>query len=238
MWPKVLRQSRNFKEFSENNITMLELTFIIVFFAVGAGCWFTGMWSNLVTLVCLVFAGMIASSFYEPLADLLEGSLGRMTYLLDFISVWLLFFVAFGFMRLITELLSPYRVKFNEVLELVGRSVLSVWIGWAFVCFSMFTLHMAPIETAGFGGGFQGTKDQINFMGIGPDRMWLAFIQSRSMGAFSEYKDSGILPEYREALHADDRDTNSRIFDSTSEFILKYRFRRLKFSEKNSYLVN
>ena len=212
---------------------MLELTFIFLFLAVGAGCWFAGLWNNLITLVCVIFAGMIASSFYEPVADQLEGPMGA--YLLDFIAVWLLFFVSFGILRLITELLSSYRVKFNNVLDLVGRSILSIWIAWAFVCFSMFTLHMAPIEPDGFGGGFQSTPDQNNFMGIGPDRMWLAFIQSRSMGAFSEFKDSGMLPEYKEVLHADDQDTNSRIFDSTCDFILKYRYRRLKFSEMESY---
>ncbi|MEC9093647.1 MAG: CvpA family protein, partial [Planctomycetota bacterium] len=216
----------------------LELTFIFVFLAVGAGCWFTGLWSNVITLVCVVFAGMIATSFYEPLADLLEGSLGRMTYLLDLISVWLLFFVAFGFLRLVTEVLSPYRVKFNHMVDLVGRSLLSVWIAWVFVCFSMFTLHLSPIEPAGFGGGFQSTPNQNNFLGIGPDRMWLAFVQSRSMGAFAEYKDFGILPEYKEALHPDDRGSNSRIFDSKSEFILKYYDRRLEFSKLNAYLVN
>lgn len=217
---------------------MLELTFILLFLAVGAGCWFAGMWNNLITLICVIFAGMIASTFFEPLADALEGPMGSMTYLLDFLAVWLLFIVSFGIMRLITELLSSYRVKFNEVVDLVGRSVLSIWIAWAFVCFSMFTLHMAPIEPSGFGGGFQDTPTQNNFMGLGPDRMWLAFIQSRSMGAFAEFKDSGMLPEYTEALHADDQDTNSRIFDSTSDFILKYRYRRLKFSELSSYTVD
>lgn len=213
---------------------MLELTFILIFLAVGAGCWFAGLWNNLITLVCVIFAGMIASSFFEPFADLLEGSMSAYTYYLDFISVWTLFFVSFGFLRLITELLSAHRVKFNKVLDLVGRSILSVWIAWAFVCFSMFTLHLAPIEPAAFGGGFQQTPDQNNFMGIGPDKMWLAFVQSRSMGPFAEFKESGMLPEYNEALHPDDEGSNSRIFDSTSDFILKYRYRRLKFSELDS----
>lgn len=214
---------------------MLELTFIFFFFAVGAGCWFAGLWNNLITLVSVIFAGMIASSFFEPLADLLEGSLGAYTYLLDFIAVWLLFFVSFGILRLITELLSAYRVKFNEVVELVGRSLLSVWIAWVFVCFAMFTLHLAPIEPAGFGGGFQATPTQNNFMGIGPDRMWLAFIQSRSRGPFAEYQDAGMLPDYNEPLHPDDQDLNARVFDSNADFILKYRSRRQKFSEKSTY---
>lgn len=207
---------------------MLELTFIFLFLAVGAGCWFTGLWNNLITLVCLIFAGMIASSFFEPVADQLEAGIGSFA---DLVAVWLLFLVSFGILRLITELLSAHRVKFNDVLDLVGRSILSVWIAWAFVCFSMFTIHLAPVEPAAFGGGFQSTPTQNNFMGIGPDKMWLAFIQSRSRGPFAEFRDSGMLPEYREVLHPDDQDSNARVFDSTADFILKYRYRRLTLSE-------
>lgn len=216
---------------------MLELTFIFLFLAVGAGCWFTGLWANVLTLINVIFAGMIASTFYEPLADLLESNMDAYTYLLDFIAVWLLFFVSFGVLRLLCELMSSFSVKFNSVVELVGRSILSVWIAWVFVCFSMFTLHMAPIEPAGFSGSFQSTPDQNNFMGIGPDKMWLAFIQSRSMGAFSEFRDSGMLPDYDASLHPDDVDSGSRVFDSNSDFILKYRDRRKKFSEMDAYLV-
>lgn len=211
---------------------MLILTFIFLFLAVGAGCWFAGLWNNMITLVCVIFAGMIASSFFEPVADQLESAMGADSYYPDFVAVWLLFLVSFGILRLITELLSSYRVKFNKVVDLVGRSILSAWIAWVFVCFSMFTLHMAPIEPAGFGGSFQATPTQNNFLGIGPDRMWLAFIQSRSKWAFAEYKDSSLLPEYKEVLHPDDQDRNARVFDSTSDFILKYRFRRLTLSQQ------
>lgn len=210
---------------------MLTLVFLLIFLIVGAGCWFAGLWNNMLTLVCLIFGGMIASSFYEPVADQLEGALGVHA---DLTSVWLLFFVSFGLLRLFTELLSTYRVKFNEVLDLVGRSILSVWIAWAFVCFSMFTLHMAAIEPSGFGGSFQATPQQNNFMGLGPDKMWLAFVQSRSRFAFAEYKDLGMLPEYKEVLHEKDQELNSRVFDSTTDFILKYRYRRLKLSEPDS----
>ncbi|MEE2639060.1 MAG: CvpA family protein [Planctomycetota bacterium] len=211
---------------------MLELTFLLIFLAVGAGCWFAGLWNNLITLVSLIFAGMIATTLFEPLADQLEPQVG-LKYQIDFICLWGIFFVSFGVLRLITELLSSFRVKFNNIVETVGRSLLSFWIAWCFLCFSLFSLHVAPIEPAGF-GGFQRTPTQNNFMGIGPDRMWLAFVQSRSFGAFAEYKDVGMLPEYKERLHPDDQNTQSRIFDSTSEFILKYRYRRQMLSESGS----
>ena len=148
---------------------MFVLTFILIFLAVGAGCWFSGLWNNVLTLINVIFAGLIATSFFEPLADLLEESMGQYTYWLDMIAVWLLFFVSFGAFRMATELLSQFRVKFNNIVELVGKSILSVWIAWVFVCFSMFTMHLSPVEPAAFGGSFQGSPTQTNFMGLGPE---------------------------------------------------------------------
>lgn len=217
---------------------MFVLTFILIFLAVGAGCWFSGLWNNVLTLINVIFAGLIATSFFEPLADLLEESMGEYTYWLDMIAVWLLFFVSFGAFRMATELLSQFRVKFNNIVELVGKSILSVWIAWVFVCFSMFTMHLSPVEPAAFGGSFQGSPTQTNFIGLGPDRMWLAFIQSRSMGPFSEFRNWEILPEYKERVHPDDADSNARVFDSTSEFIIKYRQRRQAFADLESELTD
>ncbi|MDG2469913.1 MAG: hypothetical protein P8M80_11580 [Pirellulaceae bacterium] len=211
---------------------MIVLTLIFLFLAVGTGCWFGGFWNCLITLFCVIFAGLVASSLFEPLADFLVETTGADFFALDFISVWAVFFLSFGILRLVTELMSSYRVKFNSVVELVGRSLLSVWIAWVFVCFSAFTFHMAPVETSGF------HPDPNSSSGIGPDRMWLAFVQSRSRGPFSEYQNLGFLDETSPyeyphvTMHPDDGDLDVRVFDSNSEFILRWHDRRLSLKEK------
>ena len=54
-----------------------------------------GLWSNSLSLVNAVFAAMIATNYFEPLADFMDGQAPSYTYFSDFLSLWLLF--AFGF---------------------------------------------------------------------------------------------------------------------------------------------
>ncbi len=189
----------------------------------------------MITLINFTFAAMIASNWFEPLADQLEGK-GVYTFNLDFLCLWLLFFVSFGFMRLFTDLMSKFRIKFNTIVEMTGRSILSIWIACAFICFFSFSVHTAPLTETPFGGRFQPTPQSRNFLGIGPDRMWLGFLQNRSRGAFAESR-TGLFGElnnpnlvYDDPEHPDDVNRNRRVFDSRSDFILKYHHRRKIFN--------
>jgi len=211
---------------------MIYLVSILILLAIVAATWFMGLWSNLLTLINLILAAMIATNVYEPLCDAIErGGNTGMTYLLDFLILWGVFVFTFGLFRLGTDLLSGYRVKFNIVVELVGRSVLSIWIAITFLSFALFTLHTAPLPEAPF-GGFQATPESK-----GLDRLWLGFAQSRSRGAFAEFRNGWFLPEYNEDEHPKDVGKNRRVFDSTSDFILKYHDRRRRFMEQEGFTV-
>lgn len=211
---------------------MIYLLSILIFLAIVAATWFMGLWSNLLTLINFILAAMIATNIYEPICDAMErsGSEG-MTYLLDFLILWGVFFISFGLFRLATDLLSSYRVKFNLVVELVGRSVLSIWIAIAFLSFALFTLHTAPLPEVPFGSFQRGPESK------GLDRLWLGFAQSRSRGAFAEFRNGWFLPEYQEDEHPKDVGKNRRVFDSKSDFIFKYHDRRRKFMEQEGFTV-
>ena len=201
---------------------MFYLLALAIFIIVVAANWWLGLWSNLLSLVNFLLAALFASSFYESVAGILSGlspEIKSYDYLLEFVCVWLLFFLTFGILRGITEALSAYRLKFDNATELIGRSLLSVWLGFAFLQFAVFTFHLAPIAPSDYAG-----DPNQSLLGFGPDRMWLSLIQSRSRGALSAGKQStqfGLAGDYNLAVHPDDAELDARVFDPNGQFIHK-----------------
>ena len=78
--------------------------------------------------------------------------------------------------------------------------------------------------TAPIGGqplGAWESPDAKSFLVLSPERMWLAFAHSRSMGALSN-SNSGA------PLHPEDAQSGSQVFDSNAEYTYKYYARRKK----------
>ncbi len=86
---------------------MLNLVLILIFLIVAAAMWFQGLWSSVVTLINMFLAMMLAFNYFEPLADLIEKQDRSYTYLVDFLCLWGLFVVSFGFLRLFTRHACP-----------------------------------------------------------------------------------------------------------------------------------
>ena len=212
---------------------MLYLIAIGMFILIVASTWWFGLWSNMVTLINLFISSLLASSLYQPMAQKLTGINESYAVLFDFIGIWLVFCLAFFVMRGLTDSLSRFRLKFDRITELVGRSILSIWIACVFICFAFFTMQMAPLAP-----GFYGSKTKVTApaqLGTFPDKLWPAFIQSRSRGALAASQSAGGgLPEYRLAEHPDDVGTDMRVFDPYGEFLIEMEDRRWKLSKKES----
>lgn len=194
---------------------MFLLLLLLIFGIVAAALWFQGLWSNAVTLINLFLAMMIATNFWEPLTTMLEGAgLGSYTYLLDFLVLWILFAVAFGILRAVTDAISQTQVKFDLPVEMAGRSLLAAWCAWLVVCFAAFSLHMAPLNSETPLGAWT-SPTSPTFIFTSPDRLWLGYMHSRSKGAFS----------------------GAQVFDPNAEFPLKYRDRRIKYAQASDLRV-
>lgn len=191
-----------------------------------------GLWSNVLTLVMVFIAAMVASSGFETVADFIESLDPTYTYVADFLGAWLLFFVTFGVLRLLAEAMSRYKLKFDVVIDYFGRSVAALATAWIFICFATFTLHMAPASPELFDVG---PRDQV--LAVGPDRLWMRFIHSRSKGALADSTAALIFPEYDVPQHPDDAAMNVRVFDPWADFVFKYRHRREKWSEQEQLRV-
>jgi hypothetical protein len=207
---------------------MLIFIAITMFILIVASTWWFGLWSNLVTLINLFLATMIASTSFEPVSLWLLNLNSSYRLLYDFIAVWLVFLLAFVVLRGVTDVLSGYRLKFDPITELVGRSVLSIWIAGVFVCFSFFTLQMAPLKPNLYAENVPKSE-----MGTIPDRLWLSFIQSRSRGALAASKERSFLfAGYELADHPDDIEVDARVFDPNANFLLYYSSKRRTIAER------
>lgn len=181
---------------------LLAIVLLIILAGAVACLWNRGIWTGMLTLINTIFAALLAMTFYEPFANLLGKDTGSNT--LDFISLWLLFVVFSTLFRVVTDLTSRVRVRFPYAVDLVGAVLLSLWTGWIMFCFTVTTLHASPLARSPFGGAFMEQPDE-KIMGIGPDRLWLAFTRQVSLGAFQS-TDEG--------------------FDPHGEFVFKYGARR------------
>ncbi|MEL7498698.1 MAG: hypothetical protein AAFN77_13910 [Planctomycetota bacterium] len=205
----------------------------LIFIVVAGATWWFGLWSNLITLINLFLASLIASSIYQPVANLIFSKQKSFVYLVDFIAVWLSFVIAFIVLRGLTDLLSSYRLKFDPIVEMSGRTIFSLWVAGVFTCFAMFTLQMAPLSPDFYGDRSNGHTGTI------PDRAWLAFVQSRSRGALSAGQDENFLfSAYELKEHEDDKDLNARVFDPFAGFLIQQHMMRISISLNRSLRVS
>jgi uncharacterized membrane protein required for colicin V production len=163
-----------------------------------------GMWTNAIRLINVVTAALLATNFFEPLAAWLQSMMPSATYLCDFASLWVLFIVSVLVLSEVTNWVSQVNVKFLKIVDQIGGGFFALWIGYVMVCFTMMTLHTAPMSRTFLFGGFQ--PEQRMFFRLAPDRDWLGFMQKMSLGPFS----------------SSDKD----VFDKDGEFMLKYASRR------------
>ena len=206
---------------------MLIFLFLFLIFAgVAAGMWFHGAWKNAMFLICILLAGIVATNFFEPVSDMLEGVNSGLTYVFDFMIVWILFCITFLILRFFCELAGASPVKFPRPAELTLRSILAVWSAWIFTCFAAFTLHMAPLNSETPLGAWETPHESPAFLFLAPDRLWMAYAYSHSQGVLSR---GNFDPNY---TAREDADADVQPFDSNGQFIYRYHQRRVDYAKE------
>jgi hypothetical protein len=191
----------------------LSILLFVVFVGVFASLMNAGLWSNTITLINAITAGLIAMNYYEPVADWLDKQEPSLTYIWDLVAIWLLFGFAMVGLRAATDYMSQVKVRFFLPVEKAGGIIMAIWVSWLVVCFTTTTLHTAPLARHFLGGAFQQEPTSKMFFGLGPDRLWLAWVHKESRGALSRF--SGMAP-----------------FDAQGDFIVRYSNRRGEFEKQ------
>jgi len=197
---------------------MLTLLTVFLIFACVALLHIDSMWSNAIRLINVVTAALLAMNFFEPLANWLDQSKPSLSYYADFIALWGLFIFFSVIFRTLTDRASRVKVKFNDLADRIGSAFFSLWISWVMVCFTMTTLHAAPLSKNFLGESFQ--PEERMFFSLAPDRQWLGFTQKMSQGPYAH---SVSEAEWK---------AEKTIFDPRGEFMPKYATRRANLENK------
>jgi hypothetical protein len=195
----------------------LSLILILIFVAVFASLMNQGLWSNTITLVNVITSGLVAMNYFEPVANFLDEQEPSFHYVWDFAAIWLLFGITMVVLRAATDYMSRIKVRFFMPLDRAGGILMAVWASWVLVCFATMTLHTAPLARHFLAGSFQQQPDSKMLFGLGPDRLWLAWVHRESQGALSRFR--GVAP-----------------FDAQGDFIIRYSNRRGEFEKQDSLL--
>ncbi|MCR4414695.1 MAG: CvpA family protein [Thermoguttaceae bacterium] len=179
-----------------------------------------GMWSNAVRFVNVVLAALLAMNFWEPVARLAEEHIhSKLTFFWDYLALWGLFAVFMVVFQLATRRLSEVKVRFLKIADQIGSGAFALAIGYVMVCFTTLSIHLAPLGPTAFFDGFD--PEKASFVGLYPDRHWLAFTEWMSKGPYAT--------------------SSENTFDPQHAFIPRHRDRRYNLdkyrTEKNSFLV-
>ena len=202
---------------------LFPLLMFVIFVACVASLYTEGMWGNAIRLVNVVFAALLAVNFWEPLARFADGSAPTFTFFWDFLCLWGLFGVFMILFRVPTQLLSRVKVCFLKIADRIGSAFFAVWVGWVMVCFTMFTLHTAPLSEYFLYGAFRSGEANLP-LGLAPDLQWAGFVQKMSRGPFSRGLGEGETAAYGPT--DDERERQLAVFDRNGDFVPKYAARR------------
>lgn len=131
-----------------------------------------GVWGAGLTFLCVLFAGILAMNFFEPIAGYLDG-IGYPEYS-DLVALVGLFALFTFLGRLATDNISPTEIEFDSRVYQAGRWLFALATGYTTMAILLTALHTAPLPRDFL--GFH--PDRKNFFDIrAPDREWLGFTQ-------------------------------------------------------------
>jgi hypothetical protein len=192
----------------------LNILLVIVLVSVFASLFTQGLWSNTITLVNVITSALVATNYYEPIADWLDRQEPSMTYVWDLTALWIVFGLTMVALRAATDYMSQVKVRFFLPVEKAGGILMAVWVSWVVVCFTTMTLHTAPLAKHFL--GFQPEPTAKMFFGLAPDRLWLAWVHKESQGALARFGGTAA-------------------FDAQGDFVLRYANRRAEYADNLNF---
>ena len=129
-----------------------------------------------ITFVSVLFSGLLAMNFFEPLANALStqvlSSYEWQNYW-DIISLLGIFSASVTLLRLGSDKLFPTYAPVASLFYQPARWGLGLLTGYTTMAIILTALHVAPLprEFLGF------TPEGKSFLGMAPDRQWLALTQ-------------------------------------------------------------
>ncbi len=184
---------------------------VLLILGVGYALASEGLWGAALMTLNILFAGLIALNFYEPLAAIIAENVGFLSGFADTMSLLGIFAVALIAMRIGTEMLAPSMVRFPGPVYFIGRWLFGFAGGSLVIGFLLLSFHTAPVHKSIFGVIDYKHAPPFN---LGLDHHWLAFFQYTTGQVFASYGAGGRDPfrEYGDA----------KVFDPRAEWLLQH----------------
>lgn len=172
-----------------------------------------GLWGAALMFFNVLFAGLIAFNFYEPLAGLLATNAKFMADYADMVCLLGLFLVALLLLRLTTESLAPTMVRFPTPLFHIGRWAFGLAASTVAMAIFLLAFHCAPVHKKMFYGAYP--YDMKPPFGMGIDWQWLGFFQYSTGQIFANYSESNPPDPSKEY-------GNAKVFDPRGKWLIDH----------------
>ncbi len=172
-----------------------------------------GLWGSALMFFNVVFAGMIAFNFYEPLARMLDST-GINWGFSDTLVLMLLFGVSVVVLRLTTESLGPAMVRFPMPIYHAGRLVFGLGGAAVTVAILILAFDCAPVHKKLFKAFDYQSKPPF---GAGLDHQWLGFFQHETGSVFTQYNAGNPDP-----FHTYGQGHRLNFFDPRGEWLINH----------------
>jgi hypothetical protein len=142
-----------------------------------------GLWGAALMFFNVLFAGLIAFNFYEPLAKLIDST-GIGWGFSDSFSLLSIFCLSVLLLRMTTETLAPAMVRFPVPVYHAGRFIFALGTSLVTMAILILGFHTAPVHKKIFGSIDYQRKPPF---GLGLDHQWLGFFQYTTGDVFARY---------------------------------------------------
>ncbi|HWT81300.1 MAG TPA: hypothetical protein VN648_21110 [Candidatus Methylomirabilis sp.] len=196
-------------------VTDLVMAFLILLMTYALSS--EGLWGAALMFFNVVFGGLIAFNFYEPLARLIDST-GIGWGFSDTLSLLSIFCVSVMLLRMTTETLAPAMVRFPVPVYHAGRVFFALATSLVTMAILVLAFHTAPVHKKIFGAIDYKYKPPF---GIGLDHQWLGFFQYTTGMIFARYG-SGTRDPYSEYGRSGNQRVPVRVFDPRATWLLNH----------------
>jgi hypothetical protein len=176
-----------------------------------------GLWGAALMFFNVLFGGLIAFNFYEPLARLIDST-GIPWGFSDTLSMLGIFCLAVLLLRMTTETLAPAMVRFPVAIYHAGRLFFALATTLVTMAILILSFHTAPVHKKAFGAMDYKYKPPF---GLGLDHYWLGFFQYTTGDIFARYG-SGSIDPYGSYGKSGVGRVPVRVFDPRAKWLLDH----------------
>ena len=186
-----------------------------------------GPWNAILTFFAVVFGGLLAMNFFEPLAGFLGKQNAWLEPRADFISLLFLFGLFMSLIRLGLEHLTPTNPDLPDIAYKIGQWGFGLLTGYVTMAILLTSLHTAPLPRKFLGFA----PERKNFLGVlSPDVQWLGFTQHVTEHVFARRSSGGTQVNYRNFDGMPVTFPGKSQADFLPTFIIRYATRRQRLS--------